>query len=47
MNIVVIGGGTVGGAISAQLAQEGHAITVVDNNAAALAELQNAFDVLP
>ena len=45
MNIVVIGGGTVGGAISAQLAQEGHAITVVDNNAAALAELQNAFDV--
>lgn len=45
MNIVIIGSGTVGAAISAQLAAEGHAITVVDNNYAALAELQNACDV--
>ncbi len=45
MNIVVIGSGTVGGAISAQLAQEGHAITVVDHDVTALSELQNAFDV--
>ena len=45
MNIVVIGSGTVGGAISAQLAQEGHAITVVDSNVTALTELQNSCDV--
>lgn len=45
MNIVMIGGGSVGAAISAQLAREGHAITVVDTNSAALAELAGSHDV--
>lgn len=45
MNIVIVGSGTVGAAISAQLAQEGHAITVVDQDEGALTELQNACDV--
>ena len=45
MNIVVIGCGTVGTAVSAQLAKEGHAVTVVDTSTAALSELVNAYDV--
>ena len=45
MNIVVIGCGTVGAAVSAQLVKEGHAVTVVDADAVALAELSNAYDV--
>lgn len=45
MNIVIIGGGSVGAAISAELAQEGHAITVVDTDTHALAELSFAHDI--
>lgn len=45
MNIIIIGGGSVGTAISAQLAHEGHDITVVDTDSAALAELSGAYDI--
>ena len=46
MNIVVIGSGTVGTAICAQLTREGHDITVVDMDAATLTELSNAYDTI-
>ncbi|MBO4868568.1 MAG: Trk system potassium transporter TrkA [Clostridia bacterium] len=45
MNIIIVGCGTVGAAICAQLSKEGHDITVVDSNAAALSELCNTCDV--
>ena len=45
MNIVIVGGGTVGSAICTQLARENHSITVVDENAAALSEIANSCDV--
>ncbi len=45
MDIVIIGCGTVGGAICAQLSKEGHNITVVDEDAAAMTELCNTYDV--
>ncbi len=46
MNIVIVGAGTVGSAICATLAGEGHDITVVDRDEAALTELVNKFDVV-
>ena len=46
MKIVMIGGGAVGGAICAQLANEGHDLTVVDADAQVLTELSNAYDVV-
>lgn len=45
MNIVMIGGGTVGSAICAQLASEGHDLTVVDADSQVLTELSNIYDV--
>ena len=45
MNIVIVGGGTVGTAICLQLARENHNITVVDADAAALTEITNCCDV--
>ena len=45
MKIVIIGGGTVGFAICAQLAGEGHDITVVDQSFAVLTEISNEYDV--
>ncbi len=45
MNIVIIGGGTVGTAICTQLVKEGHDITVVDTSAAAISEISNICDV--
>lgn len=45
MNIIVMGSGTVGSAICAQLAPEGHNITVIDRDEAALTELSNTCDV--
>ena len=38
MDIIIVGCGTVGSAICSQLSHEGHNITVVDSDAAALAE---------
>lgn len=45
MNIVIVGGGTVGAAICMQLTREDHNVTVVDENAEALMELSNICDV--
>ena len=45
MKIVIVGGGSVGGAICAQLVSEGHDVTVVDTSYAALNELSNTCDV--
>jgi len=46
MKILIVGAGTVGAAICAQLAQEGHDITLVDKNFAALTEISNRCDVV-
>jgi len=45
MNIIIVGGGSVGSAICTQLARENHDITVVDENAAALSVLADSCDV--
>ena len=45
MNIVIVGGGMVGAAICAQLAIEGHNITLVDSNNDTLTEISNTCDV--
>lgn len=45
MNIVIIGGGTVGAAICAELSAEKHNITIVDGNAAAVEEIASTCDV--
>ncbi len=45
MKIVIIGGGTVGSAITAQLAGEGHDITVIDSHFNVLTEISNSSDV--
>ena len=45
MKIIIIGGGTVGSAICAQLVQEGHDLTVVDINQNILNEISNTCDI--
>lgn len=45
MNIIIIGGGSVGAAICAQLAREKHDITVIDTDMNALSEIANVSDV--
>jgi len=45
MKILIVGGGSVGGAICAQLVGEGHDITVVDTDYGVLSELSAACDV--
>ena len=45
MNIVIVGGGTVGSAICTQLALEDHNVTIVDANNDSLAEIANSCDV--
>ena len=44
MNIVIIGGGTVGAAICSQLATEKHNITVIDTNAETIDDITNVCD---
>ncbi len=45
MEIIIIGGGSVGAAICSQLATEKHNITVVDRDASVLNEITNLCDV--
>ena len=45
MNIVIVGGGTVGSAICTQLAREDHNITLIDANGPALSEIVDSCDV--
>ena len=45
MKIIIIGAGTVGAAICAQLVGEGHDITVVDAHQTSLLEIESNYDV--
>ena len=45
MQIIIIGGGTVGSAICKQLSAEGHSITVIDKDLNALHDISNVCDV--
>lgn len=45
MDIIIIGGGSVGAAICAQLAREKYNITVIDTDMTALSEIANVCDV--
>lgn len=45
MNIIIIGSGTVGAAICAQLVKEGHDVTVIDSDAISLTAISNTCDV--
>lgn len=46
MNIVIVGGGTVGRAICVQLAREDHSITLIDAEESVLTEIANSCDVI-
>lgn len=45
MNIVIVGGGTVGTEICERLAPENHNITIIDTNEVTLTELSNKYDL--
>lgn len=45
MNIIIIGSGTVGSAICAQLVKEGHDVTVIDSDEVSLTAISNTCDV--
>lgn len=45
MNIVIVGGGTVGAEICERLAPEKHNITLIDSNETELTELSNRYDL--
>ena len=45
MNIVIVGGGTVGAEICERLAPENHNITLIDTDQTALTELSNKYDL--
>lgn len=46
MNIVVVGCGKIGTAVISSLVSEGHDVTVIDNNPAAINEVTNIYDVI-
>lgn len=46
MKMVIIGNGKAGSSLSSMLANEGHDVTVIDINAAALEKIQNTEDVM-
>ncbi len=46
MNFVVIGAGKLGETLSSQLVQEGHNVTVIDNNPAAIQKMLNSQDLM-
>ena len=45
MNIVVLGGGTVGGAITDLLTQREHSVTIIDNDSRTTESLNEKFDI--
>jgi trk system potassium uptake protein TrkA len=45
MNVVILGMGTVGRSITELLAQHGHDVTVVDNDAAVIRQVEESLDV--
>ena len=46
MNIIIVGAGVVGSAICAQLVVEGHNITLIDEDRAALEKISSRYDVV-
>ena len=46
MNIIIAGGGKVGGTLAEQLAAEKHSVTIIDTNQDILDRLNNQLDVL-
>ena len=46
MKMVIIGNGKVGSSLASMLSNEGHDVTVIDINAAALERTQNTEDVI-
>lgn len=46
MNIVIVGDGKVGAALTQQLSKEGHDITVIDNNAEVLTHSMELYDIM-
>lgn len=46
MKIIIVGGGTVGTAITSQLAAENHNVTVIDTDLSGITELSNICDVI-
>ena len=46
MNIVIVGDGKVGAALTQQLSKEGHDITVIDNNAEVLTNSMELYDIM-
>ncbi len=46
MNIIIVGGGKVGSEIVAALCEEGHNISVIDNDPAVIEELSSDYDIL-
>lgn len=46
LNIIIVGCGKVGAALTEQLIKEGHDITLIDSNAARVQEIANYYDVM-
>ncbi len=46
MNIIVVGCGKIGEAIIAELTEEGHDVTAIDNDEAVLSQVTNIYDVI-
>ncbi len=46
MKIIVAGGGKIGSTLTAQLAEEGHELTVIDNDTDVLENLMQQYDVI-
>ena len=46
MNIIIAGGGKVGGTVAEHLSEEGHSVTIIDTSDAALERLSNQLDVM-
>lgn len=46
LNIIIVGCGKVGAALTEQLIREGHDITLIDKSAARLQEIANLYDVM-
>ena len=46
MHIIIVGDGKVGVALTEQLSQEGHDVTVIDSNPKVLEESLQSYDVM-
>ena len=46
LNIIIVGGGKVGTTLVEQLAQEGHDITIIDQNSKVVEAITNTYDAM-